>query len=303
MQGNYSEVLRWSKILVHLHAQDPNHNNAAAIKALKKISRLTAASGSYDEAMEYLMQGISIARDGSLSKDEVDLLFELSLLYKKRLDINIVRELSIESLRIARSIGYFTKEIDILSLLASIDVLQNQLEVALNLYAQVLASVRAMGDTVREDAIVAEITQVRRLIKLEEDRKRKIFISYNHEDRSFVHRLVSDLKDRELLVWWDEWEIKVGDSIIQKVSDGISESAYLMAVLSPNSVKSEWVQREIGSVLMQQLSVDKNITILPLLLAECDVPVLLREIKFADFRRDYQSGFQSLLAVLVASAS
>jgi len=94
----------------------------------------------------------------------------------------------------------------------------------------------------------------------------------------------------------------VGDSIIQKVSDGISGSAYLIAVLSPNSVKSAWVQREIGSVLMKQLQIDKNITILTLLLADCEVPVLLREIKWADFRSDYDGGLMSLLEVLVASS-
>src|SRR5260370_25430641 len=110
--------------------------------------------------MEYLTQGISIARDG-LPKDEVDFLFELALLHKKRLDLSIAQDLCDQSIEIARSIGYFTKEVEILALLASIDVLQNQLEAALTLYEQVLAGARAMGDTVREDAVLSEITKVR----------------------------------------------------------------------------------------------------------------------------------------------
>lgn len=101
-------------------------------------------------------------------------------------------------------------------------------------------------------------------------------------------------------MWWDEWEIKVGDSIIQKVSDGIRGSAHLVVLLSPSSVKSDWVKREIGSALMRQLSAEKDIAPLPGLIADCEIPVLLRTIKYADFRQAYKAGFGALLEVLRA---
>lgn len=298
MRGNYAEVLRWSEMLVSLHSQNQHSNVDAAIEALKKIARLTAARGRYDESIRFLHEGLLLARQVGMLKGEADLLFEFALLHKQKLDFDRAEAYCESSLQVARSIGYSIKEIDILALMASLSILQHRLEAALGLYDRVLASLRAMGDTVREDSTLAEMIRLREIIRL---KKRKIFISYNHEDRGFVDRLANDLKARELPVWWDQWEIKVGDSIIQKVSDGIAGSAYLIAVLSPHSVKSEWVQREIGSVLMKELSVDKNITILTLLLADCEVPVLLREIKWADFRRDYKSGLQSLLQVLVVS--
>ena len=300
-RGNHAAALHWSNLLIE--SQNENGKDArAAVDALRSISRLAARPGHYHEAMEYLKQGISVAQRVGLRKEEVDLFFDLALVHKERMDFAGAQSLCHRSLAIARSLGYLVKEIDILVLIASVSILQNQPEAASGLYDDALARARAMGDTVREDAILAEITKVQGLIKLEEDRKRKIFISYNREDRSFVDRLANDLKARELPVWWDQWEIKVGDSIIQKVSDGIASSSYLIPVLSPHSVKSEWVQREIGSVLMKQLQVDKNITILPLLLADCEVPVLLREIKWADFRAEYEEGLQSLLQVFISVA-
>lgn len=140
---------------------------------------------------------------------------------------------------------------------------------------------------------------LRKLANLREVLGRKIFVSYNHQDRGFVERLANDLNAAGLPVWWDQWEIKVGQSIIQKVSDGIDSSAYLIAVLSPHSVQSSWVQREIGSALMKQLSAEREIIVLPLLAADCDVPLLLREIKWADFRESYSAGLDSLLSVLI----
>lgn len=83
------------------------------------------------------------------------------------------------------------------------------------------------------------------------------------------------------------------------MSDGIDGSAYLIAVLSPHSVQSDWVQREIGSALINQLSTERKIVILPLLAADCEIPVLLRAIKYADFRASYSAGLNSLQEVLV----
>jgi len=45
---------------------------------------------------------------------------------------------------------------------------------------------------------------------------RGVFISYSSPDRVFTRRLVRDLKDRDIPVWFDEAELDPGDSIIQK---------------------------------------------------------------------------------------
>ena len=106
------------------------------------------------------------------------------------------------------------------------------------------------------------------------------------------------MRQADVFVWWDEWEIKVGDSIVQKISEGITESAYLAVVLSPASVNSNWVQKELNSALMRQLSAERAITILPLFLEDCKVPAFLQEIKWADFREEYAYGLHELLGAI-----
>jgi len=125
----------------------------------------------------------------------------------------------------------------------------------------------------------------------------RVFISHSSKDKPFVRKLVEQLKSQQLNVWLDEQEIKVGDSITSKISGGLKDSDYLVAVLSKASVASPWVQAELNSALMDQIS-NKGTAVLPVLIEDCDIPTLLRDRLYADFRGDFKSGLAKLLAVL-----
>ena len=122
----------------------------------------------------------------------------------------------------------------------------------------------------------------------------RIFISYTSSDGAFADKLASDLSSFGADVFYAKWEIKVGDSIVDKINVALSTHDHLVVVLSANSVKSEWVQRELNSSMMRQLK-DKKIKIKPVLIQDCDIPALLSDIKYADFRDDYNEGFASLV--------
>jgi TIR domain len=57
----------------------------------------------------------------------------------------------------------------------------------------------------------------------------KIFLSHNHNDKPFVRELASYLRRYGIEVWVDEAEIKIGDSLIEKVGQGIKENAFVGA--------------------------------------------------------------------------
>lgn len=122
----------------------------------------------------------------------------------------------------------------------------------------------------------------------------RIFISHSSKDKRFVVKLANALKEAGCSVWYSDWEIKVGESIIQKINQGLSASDYLIVVLSPNSILSSWVQRELDQALMNQLS-RRKITVLPVLYRDCEVPPLLEMIKYADFRNEFKNGLSELL--------
>ncbi len=110
-----------------------------------------------------------------------------------------------------------------------------------------------------------------------------IFISHSHKDKGIVRKLAHDLKSHGVRVWVDEAELNVGDSLIQKISEGIEGAQYLGAVLTNNSIHSVWVQRELEIAINMEISGDQ-VVVLPLLFDDCSMPLFLSGKLYADFR-------------------
>lgn len=121
-----------------------------------------------------------------------------------------------------------------------------------------------------------------------------IFISYSHKDKNFVDKLALTLIDKRIKVFVDRWEMKLGDSITEKVQNAISEASHLIIVLSKNSVKSDWCKREITTALMLELE-RKRVVLLPILLEDCEIPLFLRDKFYADFRDNFDDGLTTVL--------
>ena len=121
-----------------------------------------------------------------------------------------------------------------------------------------------------------------------------LFLCHASEDNPFVDKLVKELDRYALYAWYDKREIFVGDSIVERINSGLDNSDFLIAVLSPRSVKKPWVVREMSSSLMRQLA-DRGITVLPVLMEKCKLPPLFADIKYADFTGTFEIGFQELL--------
>lgn len=120
-----------------------------------------------------------------------------------------------------------------------------------------------------------------------------IFLSHTSIDKPFVEKLAKDLKRIGVEVWYDKWEIGIGESITWKIESGIRGNEYLGIVLSPEALQSEWVRGELSAAWVKQMQ-SKKVFILPILYRECEIPLLLADKKYADFRFNYDDGFQTL---------
>ena len=124
-----------------------------------------------------------------------------------------------------------------------------------------------------------------------------LFLCHASVDKPFVEKLANDLKGAGVNVWFDQWNIRVGESITWKIDEGIRENEYLSIVMSPESVNSEWVKTELGAAWNKQMATRK-IVVLPVLYRDCAIPAILADRKYADFRSDYNRGFRELTAAL-----
>jgi hypothetical protein len=125
----------------------------------------------------------------------------------------------------------------------------------------------------------------------------EVFLCHSSVDKGTVRMVHDDLKHLEVNCWLDENKIRVGDSIVSKISEGLTSSRTLIVFLSPNSVKSMWTRKEWQSFLSRQLS-GTDLRILPALLRECEIPSILADIKYADFTKSYHDGFKQIYDAL-----
>lgn len=127
-----------------------------------------------------------------------------------------------------------------------------------------------------------------------------LFLSHSSRDKTFVQKLAEDLESAGHRVWLDEVEIRVGQSIIQKIEEGIDKTEAVVLVLSKNSVASEWVTREWHAKFFEEVS-RRKVLVLPIVKDDCAIPPLLRAKKHARFFKNYALGFAELLhAISVA---
>jgi hypothetical protein len=88
----------------------------------------------------------------------------------------------------------------------------------------------------------------------EEEKRWDVFISHASEDKdSFVHPLVTALAQLGVDVWFDEFEIDVGDSISRSIDRGLSRSNYGLVILSPDFLKKAWPDYELRGLISREL--------------------------------------------------
>lgn len=124
-----------------------------------------------------------------------------------------------------------------------------------------------------------------------------VFMSHSSLDKLVARRLAVDLGTRGVKVWLDEWEIKPGDSIVERIGQAIVAADALILLLSPASVESHWVRVELDVALFRQLE-RRRIAVIPVLIEACEVPPLLSDRKYVDFRGNYEQGLCELLWAL-----
>jgi hypothetical protein len=124
----------------------------------------------------------------------------------------------------------------------------------------------------------------------------QVFISYSHQDQEFVSRLALDLEKRGAQVWIDREDIHAGTKWQESIAQGVRACKAFLLVVSPESLKSEWANREF------RLAVDSNRPVIPLLYRKARIPrelaAPLESYQYIDFR---QGSYGENLADLVAS--
>jgi hypothetical protein len=82
-----------------------------------------------------------------------------------------------------------------------------------------------------------------------------VFISHASEDKdAIVRSLATALTAQGLKVWYDEFTLRIGDSLRQKIDRGLATSRVGLVVLSPSFIAKGWTNYELDGIVTRTVS-------------------------------------------------
>ena len=91
-----------------------------------------------------------------------------------------------------------------------------------------------------------------------------LFISYASEDKDALARpLATLLRDRGWSVWFDEFELVLGDSLRTRIDQGLAEARFGLVILSPSFFAKRWTRRELDGLTAREMAGEGRKVILP----------------------------------------
>ena len=89
------------------------------------------------------------------------------------------------------------------------------------------------------------------------------FISHASEDKEdLVRPLAEKLQQAGFSIWYDEFQLKVGDGLRRSIDRGLANSRFGIVVLSPDFFAKNWPQYELDGLVAKEMSGGK--VVLPL---------------------------------------
>lgn len=152
---------------------------------------------------------------------------------------------------------------------------------------------------VRVETLVNEAVATKEARHAEHELERVAFLSHSSKDKGFVRKLAADLVANGVRVWIDEQRILVGDSIPEKIAQGLAESDFFLIVVSRNSAESSWVKKELNNALVHEIE-RRKVVVLPIKLDEVMMPESINDKLYADLRGSYDDGLKGLLQAIKA---
>jgi hypothetical protein len=139
-------------------------------------------------------------------------------------------------------------------------------------------------------------------LKSQGEYKYDVYISYNKADLKFARKLADrierqHIKGELIKVFFDEWDIEPGENILLKIEEAEPSSRFIVLIMSPEWLESNWTTLERVIPVYDDPSGLKG-RIIPIMRRRCEPPPSIRILKWLDFTTD--SNFEREVAKLIA---
>jgi hypothetical protein len=126
---------------------------------------------------------------------------------------------------------------------------------------------------------------------------REVFLSHASRDNAKARRLKNVLTGHGISVWFSSHHIRGAQQWQDEIGQALERCDWFMVLLTPNAIRSMWVEREVKHALKEKRYKDH---IIPLLFKKCDPSELswvLPQIQTIDFTKNYWKGCEQLLRI------
>lgn len=106
---------------------------------------------------------------------------------------------------------------------------------------------------------------------------RKVFISYSHSDKEWARAFAQTIATSGIEVWFDEFNIKPGEPLVESLEKGLRESDAVVLVLNAENMRRPNIFFEIGAALGMNKAI---IPVVPAGFESHKLPLPLQRIKF-----------------------
>lgn len=128
-----------------------------------------------------------------------------------------------------------------------------------------------------------------------------VFLCHNRADKDWVRRLAEQIESetfdgspngRPLRVFFDEWDINVGENLLRRINQGLSMARYVAVAISPEFLQADWPALEWTHVVSEDPTNRKG-RLVPLFVRDyssdldqtVDLPAPFRSLNWIDFRK------------------
>lgn len=126
-----------------------------------------------------------------------------------------------------------------------------------------------------------------------------IFLSHNHKDKELVGTIAKTLSEvfGQDQIFYDDWSIKPGDGIIDKMNEGLKNCRFFFFFVSKNSLNSEMVKLEWQNALLK--ATKNQVTLIPVKIDDCLMPDVILQTKYIDiFGQGLENGVRQIVDVI-----
>ena len=126
----------------------------------------------------------------------------------------------------------------------------------------------------------------------------EVFLSHSDANWQFASSIVEVLQRHGIPVWYSRINIVGAQQWHDEIGEALQRCDWFIVILSPDSVESMWVKRELSFALSEK-RFENNIV--PLLYQSCNIKklswTLLSSFQLVDFTQSFEEGCRQLLRI------